>query len=150
MRRRHASSGWSRQHQYLCDAPTMRPSQLKPILVHPGIGELLALHRADSLASGRSIAHVEFCEEMLRRDAPEELNPPPLLTGDDLIGLGWEQGPLFKQVLDTVRKAQLEGYIKAKEEAIGLAEVRFVQEEAGKDPQYERHKDHTKTTKPDK
>ena len=34
------------------DAPTMRPSQLKPILVHPGIGELLALHRADAVASG--------------------------------------------------------------------------------------------------
>jgi poly(A) polymerase len=110
------------RHQYLCDAPTMRASKLKPILVHPGIGELLALHRADSLASGRSIAHVELCEKVLRETPPEELNPPPLLTGDDLIALGWKQGPLFKQVLDAVREAQLDGTIQSKDAAIRLAE----------------------------
>ena len=43
-----------------------RPSRLKPILVHPGVGELLALHRADAVASGRPVEHVEFCERMLR------------------------------------------------------------------------------------
>lgn len=110
------------RHQYLCDAPTMRASRLKPILVHPGIGELLALHRADSLACGRSVAHVDFCEKMLRDTPLAALNPPPVLTGDDLIALGWEQGPLFKEVLDAVREAQLEGMIKTKEEAIRLAE----------------------------
>lgn len=110
------------RHQYLCDAPTMRASRLKPILVHPGIGELLALHRADSLACGRSVAHVDFCEKMLRDTPLAVLNPPPVLTGDDLIALGWEQGPLFKEVLDAVREAQLEGMIKTKEEAIRLAE----------------------------
>jgi poly(A) polymerase len=110
------------RHQYLCDAPTMRMSKLKPILVHPGIGELVALHRADSVASGRSTAHVEFCERMLRETPPEVLNPPPLLSGDDLIARGWEQGPLFKTVLDAVRDAQLEGTIHTKDEATALAE----------------------------
>jgi poly(A) polymerase len=110
------------KHQYLCDAPTMRPSKVKPILVHPGIGELLALHRADSVASGRSVEHVEFCERMLRETPPEELNPPPLLTGNDLLAIGWEQGPLFKTVLDAVREAQLEGKVKTNDEAIRLAE----------------------------
>jgi poly(A) polymerase len=109
-------------HQYLCDAPRMRPSKLKPILVHPGIGELLALHRADSVSSGRPVDHVEFCERMLRETPTEELNPPPLLTGDDLLALGWEQGPLFKTVLDAVREAQLEGTIKTKDDATRLAE----------------------------
>jgi len=111
------------RHQYLCDAPTMRASKLKPILVHPGIGELLALHRADSVASGRSVAHVEFCERILRDTPAEELNPPPLLTGDDLNALGWEQGPLFKRVLDAVRDAQLAGTIRTKDDAIRLAEA---------------------------
>src|SRR5262249_42776561 len=110
------------RHQYLCDAPTMRASKLKPILVHPGIGELLALHRADSVASGRSVEHVEFCEAMLRDHSPDELDPPPVLTGDDLLALGWEQGPLFKKVLDAVREAQLEGKVRTKDEAIRLAE----------------------------
>jgi poly(A) polymerase len=110
------------KHQYLCDAPTMRASKLKPILVHPGIGELLAMHRADSVASGRSVEHIDFCERMLRDTPPEELNPPPILTGDDLVALGWKPGALFKKVLDTVREAQLEGKIKTKDEAIRLAE----------------------------
>ena len=106
------------KHQYLADAPTMRPSKLKPILVHPGIGELLALHRADALASGRSLEHVEFCERMLRETPPEELNPPPVLTGDDLIALGLKPGPEFKRLLDAVREAQLEGRVRTKEEAL--------------------------------
>ncbi len=109
------------RHQYLSDAPIMRPSRLKPILVHSGIGELLALHRADALASGYTIDHVEFCERILRETPPEELNPPPLLTGDDLIAMGWEQGPMFKKVLDAVREAQLEGTIRTKNEAIAVA-----------------------------
>src|SRR5205814_6856747 len=53
------------KHQYLCDAPTMRPSKLKGVLAHPGIRELLALHRTDALASGRSTEHVEYCERLL-------------------------------------------------------------------------------------
>lgn len=119
------------RHQYLCDAPTMRLSTLKPILVHPGIGELLALHRADSVASGRAVTHVEFCERMLRDTPPDELNPPALLTGDDLIALGWEQGPLFKRVLDAVRAAQLEGLVRTKEEAIRMAGETRRREEGG-------------------
>lgn len=110
------------RHQYLSDAPTMRQSRLKPILVHPGIGELLALHRADAIATGKPAVHVDFCERVLRETPPEELNPPPVLTGDDLIALGWEKGPLFKTVLDAVREAQLEGAIGTREEAIRLAE----------------------------
>jgi poly(A) polymerase len=109
-------------HQYLSDAPTMRPSRLKPILVHPGIGELLALHRADAVASGRSVEHVEFCERMLRDTPPEELNPPPLVTGDDLRALGLTPGPEFRRILDAVREAQLEGKVRTKEEGLRLAQ----------------------------
>ena len=110
------------KQQYLRDAPTMRLSKLKPILVHPGIGELLALHRAIAIASAQSLEHVEYCERMLRETPSEELNPPPLLTGDDLLALGWKQGPLFKKVLDAIREGQLEGELRSRDDAIRLAE----------------------------
>jgi poly(A) polymerase len=110
------------RHKSLCDAPAMRPSRLNPILVHPAVGELLAMHRADAVAADRSLEHVKFCERMLREHTRDELDPPPLLTGDDLIALGWEQGPLFKKVLDAVREAQLDGTIRSKDDAIRLAE----------------------------
>jgi poly(A) polymerase len=108
------------RHQYLAEAPTMRMSKLKPILVHPGIGELLALHRADALASGKSLEHVEFCEKILRETPPEELNPAPVVTGEDLIALGLKPGPLFKRLLEAVREAQLEGRVRTKEEGLAL------------------------------
>ena len=98
----------------------MRLSKLKPILVHPGIGELLALHRAEARATGSSLEPIEFCERMLRDTPREELDPPPLLTGQDLIAMELKPGPEFKRLLDTVREAQLEGRVRTKEEALGL------------------------------
>ncbi len=108
------------KHQYLSDAPRMRLAKLKPILIHPGIRDLLALHRADAIASGRGTEHVEFCERLLRELPPSELNPPPLLSGDDLKAAGLKPGPAFKELLDAVREAQLEGTVKTKEEALEL------------------------------
>jgi poly(A) polymerase len=108
------------KHTYLVDAPTMRASKLKPILIHPGIRELLELHRADATASGKSIDHVEYCERYLRDTPPEVLNPPPVLTGDDLIALGMKPGREFKHLLDAVREAQLEEQVTTKSQAIEL------------------------------
>ena len=100
----------------------MRLSKLKPMLVHPGIGELLALHRADALASGRGLESVEFCERMLRESSTEELNPLPALTGEDLIAQGMKPGRDFKRLLDAVREAQLEGRVLSREDGLKLVE----------------------------
>jgi poly(A) polymerase len=109
------------KHQILSDARQMRPSKLKTLLIHPGIRELLELHRADARAAGRDTDHVAYCEQLLREWTQEDLDPPPLLTGDDLIQAGHKPGPLFKKLLDAVREAQLDGTIRTKEEAWALA-----------------------------
>jgi poly(A) polymerase len=110
------------KHQYLADAKNMRIGKLKVMLNHPGIHELLDLHRADALASGRNIEQVEHCESLLRAWTPTDLNPPPLVTGHDLAQhLEMKPGPLFKELLDAVRDAQLEGTINTKDEALVLA-----------------------------
>jgi poly(A) polymerase len=119
-----------KKHQYLSDARQMRPSKLKTTLAHPGILELLALHRADALASGQSDDQVVYCEQLLKEWSPTDLNPPPLLTGNDLIEHGLKQGPLFKKLLDAVREAQLDGTVKSKAEALALVD-RIVAEESG-------------------
>jgi poly(A) polymerase len=110
------------KHQYLADARLLRQSKLKPLLAHPGIRELLALHRADALASGRDLDHVEYCEQLLEQWGDDDLVPPPLLTGDDLKRRGLEPGPDFKRVLDAVREAQLDGTVRTAAEAWELAE----------------------------
>lgn len=113
------------KHQFLADARQMRPSKLKVTLTHPGIRELLTLHRADALASGRGIDHVDYCEALLRQWTEADLNPPPLVTGHDLASLGLPPGPLYKVLLDAVREAQLDGTIKTKEEALALVRKLF-------------------------
>jgi poly(A) polymerase len=111
-----------KKHQYLCDARQMRPSKLKTTLAHPGILELLALHRADALASGQSDDHVVYCEQLLHEWSPADLNPPPLITGHDLIQHGLKQSPLFKKLLDAVREAQLDGTVKTNKQALDLVD----------------------------
>ncbi len=109
------------KHQYLADAERMKPSKLKPMLIHPGIHELLVLHRADALATGKDVEHVEFCERLLRESDPSELNPAVLITGNNLLAMGIAQGPRYKQILDAVREAQLDGTLTTHAEALALA-----------------------------
>lgn len=51
------------------------------------------------------------------------LAPSPLITGDDLIALGFEPGPTFRRILDAVYDAQLEGSTTTRSEALALAEA---------------------------
>jgi poly(A) polymerase len=108
------------KHQFLADAARMRPSKLKVTLNHPGARELIDLHRADALAAGRPLDHVEFCADLLRRWTAADLDPPPLLTGHDLAALGLEPGPQYKRLLDAVREAQLDGEVQTKDDALAL------------------------------
>jgi poly(A) polymerase len=108
-------------HQYLGEAKTMRDAKLKRMLAHPGVDELLALHRADALASNGDTGQVDYCE-MYLRDLPHgELSPPPLLTGRELAALGLVPGPRYKVLLDHAYEAQLEGLIRSKDEAVAWA-----------------------------
>jgi poly(A) polymerase len=110
------------KHQILADSERMRPAKLKVLLIHKGIGELFALHRADARASGRGVEHVEYAEQKRREWAEKgELEPPPFITGEDLIAMGLEPGRLFKTILDAVREAQLDGAVTSREQALAMA-----------------------------
>src|SRR5437899_12769876 len=101
--------GWLvEKHQFLCEAQQMRVSKLKQTLAHPGIRELLALHRADALATGRSTEQVEFCEQLLSQWTEADLDSVPLLTGDGLPELGLNPTPTHKRPLGAVRDAAAE------------------------------------------
>jgi hypothetical protein len=47
--------------------------------------------------------------------------PTPFLTGDDLTAAGMQPGKIFKEILDRVYDAQLEGRVTSKEGAMKLA-----------------------------
>jgi poly(A) polymerase len=93
-------------------------AELKRLLVHPSALDLLELARVDALAGDRDLSPVMHCEELLRQTPRERLDPPPLITGADLIAMGLEPGKLFREILDAVRDAQLNEDILTKDEAL--------------------------------
>lgn len=108
-------------HRSLLAAETMPWPRLQRFLVTPGIDDLLELHAAIASAAGHSTSHLNFCRQKL--SLPEaELNPSPLLTGDDLKRHGVPPGKIYKTLLDRVRDAQLNREIATLDEALALAD----------------------------
>jgi poly(A) polymerase len=64
---------------------------------------------------------VAWLGERLDELSAGEVSPVPLITGDDLTAAGLRPGPMFRQVLEGVYDAQLEGRVGSKEEAMGMA-----------------------------
>jgi poly(A) polymerase len=105
-------------HQYLGEAKKLRESKLKRILAEPGIDELLALHRADALASTGDTEQVDYCVYYLKNQPAGAINPPPILTGHDLVRHGLSPGTSFGLILEKVREGQLEGLVQSKKDAL--------------------------------
>lgn len=53
----------------------------------------------------------------------QDVAPTPFIDGNDLITLGLNPGPKFRQILDSVYDAQLEAKISSKEDALKLVET---------------------------
>lgn len=114
--------GWLvNRHLYFRDAHKMRPSTLKRLFAHPGFAQLAALHRADALASWGNLEAYEYVMARRREMSDEQVEPPPLVTGADLIAMGYLPGPAFAPVLEAVRTAQLDGDVVTPEAARDLA-----------------------------
>lgn len=107
-----------KNHLRVMTAPDMRSATLKRLLREDGIEELLELARLDALSSSGDLRAYEFCQRKLTELSPEQMTPPRLLTGKDLIALGIPPGPRFKDLLNALEEAQLEGRLHTREEAL--------------------------------
>jgi putative nucleotidyltransferase with HDIG domain len=103
----------------------MKESTLKRFLRLPRFGEHLALHRADSLASHRNLSTYDFLQQKLAEIPPEKIRPVVLLTGDDLIAAGYAPGPRFREILEAVEDAQLEGRLTSHHAALEFVRSQF-------------------------
>lgn len=120
-----ATTAMVQNHMVFKDVQNMRVSRLKRFLARPTFDDELELHRIDCLASHGNLDNYEFLKRRSEDLANEPLIPPPLVTGHDLIALGWKPGPKFKAVLDAVQVRQLEGVLRTREEAITWVEKEF-------------------------
>ncbi len=103
----------------------MRASTLKKFVRLPRFEEHLALHRLDCLSSHGHLESYEFVKRFLEATPPEQVRPERLLTGDDLLAMRFQPGPLFAEILRSVEDAQLDGHIRTREEAIEYVRKRL-------------------------
>ena len=114
-----------KDHLRLLNAPDMRIATLKRFLRQEGIEELLELCRIDASASNGNLSYYDFCRARLAEFGQEDIKPAPLVSGDDLIALGHRPGPSFKEILEAVEEAQLEGTLRDRDQAIEFVRARF-------------------------
>ena len=108
---------------------SMNMSSLKKFIRMPRFEDQLSLERICRTASGADLEDYEFAQEKLRIWTPEDISPAPLITGEDLIAMGFAPGPLFKEVLTAVEDEQLEGHLIDRKSAI-----EFVSNTYGRNP----------------
>jgi poly(A) polymerase len=116
-------------HMKFADTMKMRESTLKRFLRLPNFPEHMALHKMDCLSSHADLTLYDFVAKKMAEMPAEEIRPQPLLTGDDLIALGFGPGPRFKEILAEVEDRQLEGTLTSRKAA-----VEFVLEQFGDAP----------------
>lgn len=91
------------------------------LLAHRHAPRLIALSEAIAQVASDSPHSLAFVREVLSqpRDA---WDPPPLISGDDLLARGIPQGKRYKEILDAVRDAQLLGQATTRDGALALAD----------------------------
>lgn len=112
-------------HMKIKQADTMRKSHIKTLMANPDADNLIKVSYADSMAGyGKNeLTWYKFIQDNIEQWKKEELQPKPILTGIDLIGLGLKPSPQFGKILSAVYDEQLDGTVVSKESAIILAKT---------------------------
>jgi poly(A) polymerase len=107
-----------RLHMSFKDVPNMRVATLKRMMARPTFDDELELHRVDCLSSHGMLDNHALLITKREEFANQPLIPSPLLTGDDLIRLGWKPGKKFAEILQAIQTLQLEGTLNSRDEAL--------------------------------
>ena len=113
------------QHMVFKDVPRMRIAKLKRFMARPTFLDELELHRVDCASSHRMMENYEFLLRKRDEFANEPIIPPPLVSGDDLIALGLNPGPMFGEILEGVETRQLEGGLQTRDEALDWVKRKY-------------------------
>lgn len=101
-------------------APAPQPTDRSSTSTPPQAGEPPAHHLE---------ANADYCEDRRMSIANSQgdagLHPPKLLTGMDLMALGYEPGPAFALVLSLLEDAQLENSVRNRTEAEAFVRKAF-------------------------
>ncbi|HTJ29872.1 MAG TPA: HDIG domain-containing protein [Acidobacteriaceae bacterium] len=112
-------------HMRFGDVHHMKAATLKRFFRLHRFPEHLALHRMDASSSHGALDNYNYARKEYESMPEDEVRPQPLITGRELIALGFQPGPQFKAILHAVEEAQLEGRLKTPEDAMAFIETHF-------------------------
>jgi tRNA nucleotidyltransferase/poly(A) polymerase len=111
------------RHMQFMHVQQMRTAKLKRFMAEPTFGDEMELHRVDCGSSNGFTDNHEFLQAKAAEFENAPLIPPALVTGKDLIRLGLQPGPRFKEILEAIQTEQLEGRILDREPALDYLKV---------------------------
>ena len=115
------------EHMKFGNVKDMKKSTFKRFISIDNFDLHLKLHKADCLASHGDLSLYDFTVNKIEELSNEPIKPKPIINGDDLISLGLNPGPEFKDILSQIFDEQLEGNLKTKEDGMELAKS-FIKE----------------------
>jgi poly(A) polymerase len=104
-------------HMEFLQLKEMPESALIRFLRRRNFANHLELFRANSLSSRHDLELYKLCRQKLEQYSEKPL-PVPLITGEDLTAMGYQPGPIYREILRSVEDLQLEGRINTREEAL--------------------------------
>jgi poly(A) polymerase len=108
-------------HMQFKDVGRMRESTLKRMMSRPTFPLELELHRIDCSSSHGDLSNYDYLKRELETRTPEQIDPPRLISGEDLKAMGVLPGKQLGRILGEVRLAQLDGAVRTREEALARA-----------------------------
>lgn len=94
--------------------------RLQRLLIAPGIDEQLTYAAAAARVIDQDSSPIDYCRQKLALPRAA-WDPAPLVTGHDLRDLGIPPGPIYREILDRVRDAQLDRAIETRDQGLSLA-----------------------------
>jgi poly(A) polymerase len=76
-------------------------------------------------AAAPDLSDYDFARDLFRSWSDAEIAPAPLITGEDLIGMGLTPGPMFRSILTQVADEQLEGRLRERDEALRFVAAQY-------------------------
>ena len=107
-----------KNHMRFASVLEMRKDKVRRLLADDNFPLELELHRLDCMSSHALMDVFTFLLDRIVQQSGEVKLPPPLLSGKDLIDLGFKPGPKFKKILQKIVDLQLKNKLKTKEAAI--------------------------------
>lgn len=117
------TTSWLVQHAGDLDDPA-RPAlaDLKRLMASPAFPALRMLAEARYAELSDGAARLAALEQRLATIPAEAVQPPPLVTGADLLERRVPVGPAYKRILDALYTRQLEEELRTREQALAALE----------------------------